>query len=90
MILWTNVRQSVETMTVELSEEERAAILSSEQFIEFIDVSSKMIERALDDTYDFLKDYRKESNSAEYVATFFVTTSGCLIGLVKLKAKNMP
>lgn len=43
-----------------LSETEKLDILRSEDFGLFIDFSSKIIERALNDTYDFTIDYRKE------------------------------
>ncbi|KAL7274967.1 hypothetical protein RUND412_002098 [Rhizina undulata] len=41
----------------ELSEEEKTAILASEDFVEFIEKSSKVVERALDMEYDVLADY---------------------------------
>ncbi|KAI9199746.1 WD40-repeat-containing domain protein [Polychytrium aggregatum] len=41
----------------DLTEEERRAIISSEQFMEFFDQSSKVIERALNEKYDYLIDY---------------------------------
>lgn len=41
----------------ELTDEERAAITASEDFLDFIDRSSKVVERALDMEYDVLADY---------------------------------
>ncbi|KAL1916352.1 uncharacterized protein VTP21DRAFT_5969 [Calcarisporiella thermophila] len=41
----------------ELSEEEKRAIVTSNEFIDFIDHSSKLIERALNEKYDFMRDY---------------------------------
>lgn len=41
----------------ELTDEERAAITASEGFVEFIERSSKVVERALDMEYDVLADY---------------------------------
>lgn len=41
----------------ELTDEERKAIVSSHDFLEFVDTSSKIVERALHETYDFMKDY---------------------------------
>lgn len=41
----------------ELTDEEREAITASEDFLEFIERSSKVVERALDMEYDVLADY---------------------------------
>jgi dynein intermediate chain len=41
----------------EFSEEERAAVSTSNEFIHFIERSSKVVERALDTEYDILADY---------------------------------
>ena len=41
----------------ELSDEEKAAITASEEFVDFIERSSKVVERALDIEYDVLADY---------------------------------
>lgn len=43
--------------TRELTEEEKAAITASEDFVDFIERSSKVVERALDIEYDVLADY---------------------------------
>lgn len=42
----------------ELSEEERASILTSPEFVDFVEESSKIIQRALSDAYDYTRDYR--------------------------------
>jgi dynein intermediate chain len=41
----------------ELTEEEKAAITASDEFLDFIERSSKVVERALDMEYDVLADY---------------------------------
>ncbi|KAI8054628.1 WD40-repeat-containing domain protein [Syncephalis plumigaleata] len=41
----------------DLSEEEKKGILTSDEFIDFVDYSTKVIERALNEKYDFMKDY---------------------------------
>ncbi|KAI9592759.1 WD40-repeat-containing domain protein [Syncephalis fuscata] len=41
----------------DLSEEEKKSILTSDEFIDFVDYSTKVIERALNEKYDFMKDY---------------------------------
>ncbi|KAJ2964819.1 hypothetical protein NQZ79_g365 [Umbelopsis isabellina] len=43
--------------TRELTDEERQAIMTSHTFLDFVDSSSKIVERALHETYDFMKDY---------------------------------
>lgn len=43
--------------STELSDEERKSIITSHVFLEFVDTSSKIVERALHETYDFMKDY---------------------------------
>ncbi|RUP37357.1 hypothetical protein BC936DRAFT_138445, partial [Jimgerdemannia flammicorona] len=41
----------------ELTEEEKRAIVTSPDFADFVDHSSKIVERALNEKYDFMKDY---------------------------------
>jgi dynein intermediate chain, cytosolic len=41
----------------DISEEDKKKILSSNEFVEFIDYSTKVVERALNENYDFMKDY---------------------------------
>jgi dynein intermediate chain len=41
----------------DISEENRKKILSSNEFVEFFDHSTKIVERALNENYDFMKDY---------------------------------
>ncbi|CAG8509792.1 3071_t:CDS:10 [Funneliformis caledonium] len=41
----------------DLSEEDRKKILVSNEFAKFIDHSTKIVERALNENYDFMKDY---------------------------------
>ncbi|KAG0239734.1 hypothetical protein BGW41_007534 [Actinomortierella wolfii] len=41
----------------ELTDEERKAILQSVEFSDFVEHSSKVIERAMSEKYDFMKDY---------------------------------
>lgn len=41
----------------DISEENRKKILNSNEFAEFIDNSTKIVERALNENYDFMKDY---------------------------------
>ncbi|KAG0333507.1 hypothetical protein BG000_009101, partial [Podila horticola] len=41
----------------ELTDEERKTIVQSAEFVEFMDHSSKILERAMSEKYDFMKDY---------------------------------
>lgn len=47
-----------------LSNEEVEAVTSSADFLDFVEHSSKVIERALDEEYDVLADYRQDNLSA--------------------------
>ncbi|KAJ7281899.1 WD40-repeat-containing domain protein [Mycena rebaudengoi] len=49
--------QEIEQEVRELSEEERAAYLSDPQVLEFIDDSTKIIHRVLNDHYNYMSDY---------------------------------
>lgn len=42
---------------LELTDEERKSIVQSAEFVDFIDHSSKILERAMTEKYDFMKDY---------------------------------
>lgn len=42
---------------LELSEEERASILAAPEFLDFVEQSSKIVQRALNDGYDYIRDY---------------------------------
>ena len=48
-----------------LTDEELNAVTSSEDFLDFVERSSKVIERALDDEYDILTDYTSGRLQAE-------------------------
>ena len=41
----------------ELNEEERVSLFAATDFQDFMDRSSKIIERALNDEYDYIRDY---------------------------------
>lgn len=46
--------------TRELSEEEKTAIMSDQNFADFMDATSKLVERALNERYDIMKDYTSD------------------------------
>lgn len=41
----------------DLTEEERASILAAPEFLDFVEQSSKIVQRALNDGYDYIRDY---------------------------------
>lgn len=47
----------LELYSSELSEEERASILAAPEFLDFVEQSSKIVQRALNDGYDYIRDY---------------------------------
>ena len=42
---------------IDLTEEERAIILTAPEFADFVESSTKIIQRALNDNYDYIRDY---------------------------------
>ncbi|KAH7911054.1 WD40-repeat-containing domain protein [Hygrophoropsis aurantiaca] len=51
------LEKEIEQEIRELTEEERASILSAPEFIDFVEQSSKILQRALNDGYDYIRDY---------------------------------
>jgi len=45
------------SLLVELSEEERTSIITAPEFLDFVEQSSKIVQRALNDGYDYIRDY---------------------------------
>lgn len=41
----------------DLTEEERASIVTAPEFLDFVEQSSKIVQRALNDGYDYIRDY---------------------------------
>jgi dynein intermediate chain len=41
----------------ELTEEEKTNIVTAPEFLDFIEQSSKIVQRALNDKYDYIRDY---------------------------------
>jgi dynein intermediate chain, cytosolic len=50
-----------------MTEEERAAIFAAPEFVDFFEQSTKMIQRALSEGYDYTKDYRIGTDDTAYV-----------------------
>ncbi|OAX38984.1 WD40 repeat-like protein [Rhizopogon vinicolor AM-OR11-026] len=51
------LEKEIEQEIRELTEEERAHILSAPEFLDFVEQSSKILQRALNDGYDYIRDY---------------------------------
>jgi dynein intermediate chain, cytosolic len=49
-----------EPIPKDLTEEERLEMMISDSFIDFFEKSAKVMERALNEDYDFLKDYNAD------------------------------
>ncbi|KAF8199142.1 cytoplasmic dynein intermediate chain [Pholiota molesta] len=55
--------QEIEEVIRELTEEERASIIAAPEFLEFVENSSKIVQRALNDGYDYIRDYTLNADS---------------------------
>ncbi|EJD49016.1 dynein intermediate chain [Auricularia subglabra TFB-10046 SS5] len=51
------LEKEIEDEIRELNEEERALMYSAPEFIDFVEQSSKILQRALSDGYDYIRDY---------------------------------
>ena len=45
------------TCPTEMTEEERTSIFSAPEFLDFVEQSTKIVQRALNDNYDYIRDY---------------------------------
>jgi len=76
----------------ELSEEERSSILAAPEFLDFVEQSSKIVQRALNDGYDYIRDYTIGTESGVYVlcSRFYVGKfqSYVLGTILKVSASN--
>lgn len=52
---------------LELTEEERAAFLSDPKVLDFIDDSTKIFHRVLNDHYNYMSDYTQGTETGGYV-----------------------
>ncbi|CCA71366.1 related to dynein intermediate chain 1, cytosolic [Serendipita indica DSM 11827] len=57
--------QEIEQEIRELTEEERATIFAAPEFFNFVEQSSKIIQRALNDNYDYTRDYTVGAQTGE-------------------------
>ncbi|KAG8756053.1 hypothetical protein FRC14_003410 [Serendipita sp. 396] len=57
--------KEIEEEIRELTEEERASILVAPEFLNFVEQSSKIVQRALNDNYDYTRDYTVGAQTGE-------------------------
>ncbi|EOR04762.1 Cytoplasmic dynein 1 intermediate chain 1 [Wallemia ichthyophaga EXF-994] len=60
------IQREIDQEILDISEEERLAVYTSPDFGDFIESSSKMIQRALSDNYDVTRDYRMAMDNANH------------------------
>ena len=53
---------------VEMTEEEKTSIFSAPEFLDFVEQSTKIIQRALNDNYDYVRDYTIGTETGGYVS----------------------
>lgn len=51
----------------DLTEEERISIIAAPEFLDFVEQSSKIVQRALNDNYDYIRDYTSGAEAGGYV-----------------------
>src|SRR6266436_8318005 len=51
----------------DLTEEERTSIIAAPEFLDFVEQSSKIVQRALNDNYDYIRDYTSGAETGGYV-----------------------
>lgn len=63
---------------VELTEEERATIFIAPEFSDFVEHASKIMERALSDAYDYIRDYSVGAEVETYVLPSIISLAPSL------------
>ncbi|KAH9989810.1 cytoplasmic dynein intermediate chain [Russula vinacea] len=51
------LEEEIEEEIRDLTEEERTSIIAAPEFLDFVEQSSKIVQRALNDNYDYIRDY---------------------------------
>ena len=52
-----------------MTEDEKLSIFSAPEFLDFVEQSTKIIQRALNDNYDYIRDYTIGAESGTYVVS---------------------
>ena len=55
-----------------MTEEEKASLFIAPEFLEFVEQSSKIVQRALNDGYDYIRDYTSGAELGGCVAQLFL------------------
>ena len=65
-----------------MSEEEKMSIFSAPEFLDFVEHSTKIIQRALNDNYDYIRDYTIGTESGVCVSVLIMACAGteCSVG----------
>ena len=50
-----------------MTEEEKIGVFSAPEFLDFVEHSTKIIQRALNDNYDYVRDYTIGAETGAYV-----------------------
>lgn len=51
-----------------MTEEERSSLFTAPEFLDFLEQSTKILHRVLNDSYDYIRDYTVGAESGMYVA----------------------
>ena len=54
----------------EMTEEEKHSVFSAPEFLEFLEQSTKIVQRALNDNYDYTRDYTIGAETGGYAVPF--------------------
>ena len=79
------------TNFIEMTEEEKASIFSAPEFLDFVEHSTKIIQRALNDNYDYVRDYTigAETGVLVHVSySYFLSADHCSATTRKDDASN--
>ena len=55
-----------------MSEDEKIGVFAAPEFLDFVEHSTKIIQRALNDNYDYVRDYTIGAETGAYVACYLL------------------
>jgi dynein intermediate chain len=61
----TSDQRATDVASLEFTEEERANVFIAPEFLSFVEQSSKIVQRALNDNYDYTRDYTIGAQTGE-------------------------
>lgn len=68
-----------------MTEEEKTSVLVQPEFLDFLEHSTKIIQRALNDNYDYVRDYTIGTETGPYVFTLRLKSSILMIAIVMIR-----